>query len=111
MGGAVGAGRDAAAGRPGVALAAAIDARAPRMRRMRSASGGCVAKSEAMPLANRKWLNSAAAGAESRLPAAPAIFSSAPAMPSGLRVYCTALASARYSRCRLTAAWIRRPKK
>ena len=31
-------------------------------------------------------------------------------MPSGLRVNCTALASARYSRCRDTAAWISRPK-
>ena len=29
-------------------------------------------------------------------------------MPRGLRVYCTALASARYSRCRETADWIKR---
>jgi hypothetical protein len=31
-------------------------------------------------------------------------------MPFGLRVNCTADASARYSRCRETAAWISRPK-
>ena len=85
--------------------------RAPRMRAIRSSRGGCVENSDAIPLAKKKWLNSAAAGAEIRLPAPCAIFSSAPAMPSGLRVYCTALASARYSRCRLTADWMILPKK
>ena len=40
----------------------------------------------------------------------PPIFFSAPPMPSGLRVNCTAQASARYSRCRETAALIRSPK-
>src|SRR5215831_5663432 len=42
--------------------------------------------------------------------ASPPIFLSAPPMPSGLRVNWTALASARYSRCRDTAAMISRPK-
>jgi len=40
----------------------------------------------------------------------PPILRSAPPMPSGLRVNCTLLASARYSRCRDTAALISRPK-
>src|SRR5262249_46491772 len=42
--------------------------------------------------------------------ASPPIFLSAPPMPSVLRVNWTALASARYSRCRDTAAMISRPK-
>ena len=42
--------------------------------------------------------------------ASPPIFLSAPPMLSGLRVNWTALASARYSRCRDTAAMISRPK-
>src|SRR5437764_3695520 len=42
--------------------------------------------------------------------ASPPIFLSAPPMPSELRVNWTALASARYSRCRETAAMISRPK-
>ncbi len=39
----------------------------------------------------------------------PPIFFSAPAMPRVWRVYCTAEASARYSRCRETDAWMSRP--
>src|SRR5215468_5571357 len=42
--------------------------------------------------------------------ASPPIFLSAPPTLSGLRVNWTALASARYSRCRDTAAMISRPK-
>ena len=85
-------------------------------RRIRSSSGGWVANMLAMPLAKYMWLASAAHGLMSFEPntAAPIRFS-APAMPSGLRVNCTAEASARYSRCRETAALMRlpnnRPKK
>ncbi len=57
------------------------------------------------------WLASAARGESSFEPktAAP-IRLSAPPMPSGLRVNCTAEASARYSRCRDAAALMRLPK-
>ena len=40
----------------------------------------------------------------------PPIFFNAPAIPEGLRVNCTAEASARYSRCRDTALWMILPR-
>ena len=82
-------------------------------RRIRSTSGGWVASSPkswpAPPaLPKNMWLASSARGSWIVEPAASApIFLSAPAMPSGLRVNCTAEASARNSRCRETAALIR----
>ena len=79
------------------------------IRVIRSASGGCVANRAETPLAKNMWEASVARGASSREPASPPIFLSAPAIPSGLRVNCTAEASARNSRCRLTAALIRLP--
>jgi len=82
------------------------------IRLMRSAIGGCVEKSVQSPAAKNMCETSAAAGASTfEPPEADAMRASAPAMPSGLRVYCTAEASARNSLCRLTAALIRLPMK
>ena len=83
---------------------------------MRSANGGCVANKArngvARPLPKNMWLASSARGVWSREPCtSPPIFFSAPAMPSGSRVNCTAEASARNSRCRETALLINCPKK
>jgi hypothetical protein len=59
-----------------------------------------------------RWLASAACGATRRARRdQPPMARSAPAIPAGLRVNCTAEASARNSRWRQTAAWIRLPKK
>src|SRR6266487_129946 len=68
--------------------------------RMRSTKGGWVAKSESpKPLAKNKWLASSACGELILEPeVSPPIFLSAPANPDGLRVNCTAEASARTSR-------------
>ena len=88
---------------------------AGRVARIRFSSGGCVAVSDVnpshSPWAKNMWLASAALGACSRRAAhAAPIRSSAPARcRPGLRVNCTAEASARYSRCRETAALIRLP--
>ena len=85
------------------------------MRRIRSTSGGCVASSAenaGTPALKNRWHASSACGLLIRDPCArPPIFLSAPPIPSGLRVNCTAEASARNSRCREMAALISRPKK
>src|ERR1700730_10728566 len=79
--------------------------------RIRSINGGCVANPNSSlfkPFAKNKWLTSSArCDCNSEPSVAPPIFLRAPASPEGLRVNCTADASARNSRCRLTAAWIR----
>ena len=84
--------------------------------RIRSSSGGCVANAlknelfKALP--KNMWLASWACSDSRREPSCAApIFCRAPESPSGLRVNCTAEASARNSRWRLTAAWMSRPKK
>jgi hypothetical protein len=57
------------------------------------------------------WLTSLARAFDSCEPLDdPPIFFNALAMPFGLRVNCTDAASARNSRCRLTAALIRLPQ-
>ncbi len=116
-----GAGIGASAGSAGGASSAAGGGRAsasspgigrPYSRRMRSASGGCVAHQ-----AQRAWLtrNRCASGpvrADSAAACArccPAILRSAPPRPSTCRVYLTAEASARNSRWRDTAACSSRP--
>ena len=83
---------------------------------MRSARGGWVENNalipDAMPWPKNMWLASGAFGCSICEPVSkPPIFFNAPAMPSGLRVNCTADASARNSRCRLTEALMRLPKK
>ena len=66
---------------------------------MRSVRGGCVANIDWIALPKKRWLASFAMGWATFEPEwSPPIFMSAPAMPSGLRVNCTAEASARYSR-------------
>ncbi len=74
--------------------------------RMRSSSGGCVAKSAFTPFAKKKCANSPARGELILLPSAsPPMRESAFASASGLRVNCVADASARRSRLREIAAW------
>ena len=85
------------------------------IRRTRSASGGWVAKNCAVRLPNalpkNMWLISSAwPSSIFDVSGRPPIFFNAPPMPSGSRVYCTAEASARYSRCRETPALISLPK-
>ena len=84
------------------------------MRRIRSLSGGWVANIALKPEVARPknmWLACGAFGFLTAEPVTkPPIFLSAPAIPEGCRVNCTAEASARNSRCRLTAALIRLPK-
>ena len=62
------------------------------------------------PSAKKRCEASSASGVESREPCFP-IFASARARPPGLRVNCTAAASARNSRWRETASRMSRPKK
>ncbi len=86
------------------------------IRDIRSPRGGCVANIDmnelVRPLAKKKWLASSAFALPIREPSAyPPIFFSAPAIPSGFLVNCTADASARNSRCRETALLISLPKK
>ncbi len=79
---------------------------------MRSGSGGWVAihDDSLRPSPKSMWLTSSTLPLRTVDPAGrPPIFFSAPARPSVWRVYCTAEASARYSRCRDTAALISRP--
>ncbi len=62
------------------------------------------------PSPNSMWLTSSTLPLRRFDPVGmPPIFFSAPVSPSVWRVYCTADASARYSRCRDTAALISRP--
>ncbi len=90
---------------------------------MRSSSGGCVAiipEAKLLRAGPRNrcdsvsacgcWIVVPPASSNCGVVASPPILRSAPPMPSGLRVNCTALASARYSRLRDTPALIRRPK-
>ena len=87
------------------------------MARMRSSSGGCVASTPMKRFADavaKKHMPGIGrvCAIHSREPISqPPIFCSAPERPAGLRVNCTDEASARNSRWRLTAAWIKRPKK
>ena len=78
---------------------------------MRSSTGGCVERRrEPSPFAKSRWAASGVCAAPRRDPCA-AILESAPARPPGLRVNCTAAASARYSRSRETARRMSRAKK
>ena len=85
------------------------------MRRIRTVSGGWVERAAVQadtPLPKNMWQACSAFGLLIREPSAsPPIFLSAPAMPAGFRVNCTAEASARNSRWRETAHLISRPKK
>ena len=83
---------------------------------IRLSRGGCVANSWWLKLPNAQpkniWLiSSACAFLILEVSGRPPIFFSAPAIPSGSRVNCTAEASARYSRCLDTALLINLPKK
>ncbi len=78
---------------------------------IRASMGGWLANQrEESPSAKRRWAASGAKALSSFEPAC-AMRASAPARPSGLRVNCTAAASARNSRWRDTAARMSRPKK
>ena len=75
---------------------------------MRSRSGGWVANAEDRPEVKNRWPASVAWAACILLSLIEPILMSASPMLDGSRVYCTALASARYSRWRFTAAWTSR---